>query len=183
MLYFMRFQGVGHNLTRTLLNIVKHPSRSHLSQRSFIYFGFLCWWLRLAHLAQAAATGAFKPAKRSYPTSEVGSRNREDPMPEGRRPRGVTPRPRSGAAAENARLQWCRNSQEELPHVRGQGQRPRGATPSPRSRGCAGAGGPRGTIPHSRSEGAVVRRYPLSKVRSNGCALLEQPGRDTPRAR
>ena len=51
MLYFMRFQGVGHNSTiRTLLNIVKHPSRSHLSQRSLIYFGFLCWWLQPAHL-------------------------------------------------------------------------------------------------------------------------------------
>ena len=64
-----------------------------------------------------AATGTFKLAERSYPTSEMGSKNREDPMPEGRRPRGVTPRLRSGAVAENARLQWCRNSQEELPHV------------------------------------------------------------------
>ena len=42
-------------------------------------------------------------------------------MPEGRRPRGVTPRPRSGAAVESARLQWCRNGKEELPksEVRG----------------------------------------------------------------
>ena len=29
--------------------------------------------------------------------------------------------------------------------------------------------------PCSRSGGAAVRRYPLSKVRSSGCALLEQP--------
>ena len=45
-------------------------------------------------------------------------------MPEGRRPRGVTPRPRSGAAAESARLQWCRNGGEELPksEVRGGGR-------------------------------------------------------------
>ena len=28
-----------------------------------------------------------------------------------------------------------------------------------------GAGGPRRAIPHSRSGGAAVRRYPLSKVR------------------
>ena len=28
---------------------------------------------------------------------------------------GATPRPRSGAAAESARLQWHRNSREELP--------------------------------------------------------------------
>jgi len=39
----------------------------------------------------------------------------------------------------------------------------------------AGAGGPRGAIPRSRSEGAVVRKYPSSKVRSSSCALLEQP--------
>ena len=76
-------------------------------------------------------------AKRSYPTSEVG------------------------AAAESARLRLRRNgreellksevrgsSQEELPHTRGQGPRPGGPTPRPRSRGSAGAGGPRGAIPH-----------------------------------
>ena len=45
-------------------------------------------------------------------------------MPEGQQPRGVTPRPRSGAAAESARLRQRRNNREELPYVRGQGQRP-----------------------------------------------------------
>ena len=64
---------------------------------------------------------------------------------------------------------------EELPHAGGQGRRQGGATPRPKSGGCTGAGGPRGAIPHSRSGGAVVRRYPSSKVRSSGCALLEQP--------
>ena len=63
----------------------------------------------------------------------------------------------------------------ELPHTRGQGQQPRGATPNPRSGSCVGTGGPRGATPRSRSGGAAVRRYPLSKVRSSGCALLEQP--------
>ena len=63
-------------------------------------------------------------------------------------------------------------SREDLPHARGQGPRPGGATPPPRSGGCAGAGGPRGAIPCSRSEGAEVRRYPSSKVRSSGCAML-----------
>ena len=47
--------------------------------------------------------------------SEVRGRSREDPMPEGRQPRGVTPRPRSGAAAESARLRRHRNGPEELP--------------------------------------------------------------------
>ena len=53
--------------------------------------------------------------------SEVKGRSREDPMPEGRRPRGVTPHPRSGAAAKSARLRQHRNGREELPksEVRG----------------------------------------------------------------
>ena len=65
----------------------------------------------------------------------------------------------------NARLRWHSSSREELPCVWGQGRWPGGATP------C------------SRSRGVVVRRYPSSKVRSSGCALLEQPWRDTPRPR
>ena len=125
------------------------------------------------HLVWAAATGAFSAG--SYPTSEVRGRSREHPTPERRWPRGVTPCPRSGAAAESARLRWRRNGQEELPHVRGQGPWLGGATPPPRSGGCAGAGGPRGDISHSMSEGTAVRQYPSSKVRSSGCALLEQP--------
>ena len=46
---------------------------------------------------------------------ELRGRNQEDPMPEGRWPRGVTPCLRSGAVAESARLQRRRNSGEELP--------------------------------------------------------------------
>ena len=80
-----------------------------------------CYWL---HLAQAAATGAFSAG--GCPASEVRGRSREDPMPERRRPRGVTLRPRSGAAAESARLQRCKNDREELPDVRGQGREPGG---------------------------------------------------------
>ena len=60
--------------------------------------------------------------------SEVRGRSREDPMPEGRQPRGVSSCPKSGAAAESARLRRRRNSREELPLVRGQGWQPRGAT-------------------------------------------------------
>ena len=58
----------------------------------------------------------YSAAERSYPTSKVRGRSREDPMPEGRWPR-VNLSPRSGAAAKSARLQWHRNGQEELPHV------------------------------------------------------------------
>ena len=60
-------------------------------------------------------------AKRSHPPSEVRGRSQEDPMPKGRRPRGVTPRPRSGAATESTRLRRHRNGGEELPRVLSQG--------------------------------------------------------------
>ena len=52
--------------------------------------------------AQAAATGGLSVAERSHPTSKVRGRSWEDPMPEGWWPRGATPRPRSGAAAERS---------------------------------------------------------------------------------
>ena len=52
--------------------------------------------------------------------SEVRGRSREDPIPEGWQPRGVTPRLRSGAVAKSTRLRRRRNRQE-LPHIRGQG--------------------------------------------------------------
>jgi len=90
------------------------------------------------------------------------------------RPRGATPHPRSGAEAR--RTPCLRGGdQEELPHIRGQGRWLGGATPHPKSGGYTGTGGPRGATPRSRSGGAAVRRYPSSKVRRSGCALLEQP--------
>ena len=114
---------------------------------------------------RAAVTGAFSVAERIYPMSEVRGRSQEDPMPQGRRPRGVTPHPRSGAAAKSARLRRRRNAREKLPLVRAQGRWLGGATPRPRSGGCTGVGVPRGTIPRSRSEGAAVKRFPTSKIR------------------
>ena len=59
-------------------------------------------------------------AERSYPTSEARGRSREDPMPEGRRPRGATPHPRSRQRLRGATA--CPRS----------GQQPRGVTPPPR---------------------------------------------------
>ena len=47
----------------------------------------------------AAAVGALSTAERNYPTSEVRSRSLEEPMPEGWRPRGFAPHPRSKAVA------------------------------------------------------------------------------------
>ena len=43
-------------------------------------------------------------AKRCYPTSKVRGGSWEDPMHEGWRPRGVTPRPKSGEVAKSARM-------------------------------------------------------------------------------
>ena len=71
-------------------------------------------------------------------------------MPEGRRPRGVTPLPRSGAAAESARLRRCRNGPEELPRIRGQRWRLGGATPRPRPGVMAGRSHP---APEARGGG------------------------------
>ena len=120
--------------------------------------------------------------------SEARGRSREDPMLKGQWPRGVTPHPKSGAAAESDRLQQHSSSREEVPHVQGQGRRLGGASPCLRTGAVAGrsyptskeqwslgAEGLRGAISRSRSGGAAVRRYPSSKVRSSGCALLEQP--------
>ena len=110
-------------------------------------------------------------AERSHPTFEVRGRSREGPMPEGQRPRGVTPCPRSGAAAESTRLRRHRNSREELPRVRGQGERPRGDTPRPRS-GVA----TRGVTPHPRSGVAAGRSYPTPpRPKARGSGREEQP--------
>ena len=66
-------------------------------------------------------TDALSAAKRSYPTSEVRGRSQEDPMPKGWRPRGVTPRPRSGAAAGRSypTSEVRGGGQEDLPHLQG----------------------------------------------------------------
>ena len=113
--------------------------------------------------------GAQGVAERSYPTSEVKGRSLEDPIPEGRQRRGVTPYQRSGAASQSARRRRRSKGREELPRVRGRGRRQGGATPRrrpgaaagrsypvrgqgrrlggaapyPRSAGCTGAGGPK----------------------------------------
>ena len=76
-------------------------------------------------------------AKRSYPTSEVRGSGREYQTETAQeRPRGATPRPRSGAAAERSypTSEVRGGSREELPRVWGQGRQLGGATPHPRPR-------------------------------------------------
>ena len=93
--------------------------------------------------------------------SEVRGRSREDPMPEGRRPRGVTPRPRSGAAAESTRLGRRRNGGEEIPCVRGQGRWPGGDTLRPRPEAW---GGGREDQPHIQGAVAVRAQEGLEEL-------------------
>ena len=71
-------------------------------------------------------------------------------MPEGRRPRGVTPRPRSGAVAESTRLRRRR-------------KRLRGATPCQRSGGVAER-----RYAASEVRGGKEWSYPVSEVRGRG---------------
>ena len=85
----------------------------------------------------AAVTSALSAAERSYPMYEVRGRSREDPIPEGWRPRGVTLRLRSGAVAESSRLRRRRKGGEELPKskVRGGGWEELLHAPTPETRG------------------------------------------------
>ena len=93
-------------------------------------------------------------------------------MQEGRRPRGVTPRPRSGAAAKSARLRRCRKGQEELPHAQGQGI---GRDEQPHIQGAVAARAQEGLeeLFHIQGRRGGMGRYPSFKVRSSGCTLLE----------
>ena len=98
--------------------------------------------------------------------SEVRGRSREDPMPEGRQPRGVAPCPRSGAAAESARLQRRRNGQEELPksEVRGGRREELPHAPTPKARG-----GGREEQPHARGQG----RWPADQPHVQGAEAAQ----------
>ena len=84
-------------------------------------------------------------------------------MPEGQRTRGVTPHPRSGAAAKSTRLRRHRNCREELSCVRGQ------------------AGEAERRYPASKVRGSDKRSYPVSEVRVGG--REEIPHAPKPKAR
>ena len=131
-------------------------------------------------------------------------------MPEGWRPRGVTPCPRT-RAAKNARLQWRRNGREELPNVRGQGQkleRPhaRGVAAKrsyptlrsgqwPRVPGCDGTGSAKWSYPTSEARGGSREELPPARgqgqrprgatpsPRSGGCVGAGGPRGATPCSR
>ena len=89
-------------------------------------------------------------------------------MPEGWQPRGVTQRPRSGAAAESARLRRRRSSPEELPHVRGSWWWPGSATLHPRPGVAAGRSYPTFKEQWLRGYRRAERSYSTFKVRRGG---------------
>ena len=92
--------------------------------------------------------------------SEVRGRSREDPMPKGRRPRGVTPHPRSGAVAgKSYPMSEVRDRSQEDPMPKGQW--PRGVTLCPRS----GAAAKSARLQQCRNSGEEL---PKSEVRG-GC--------------
>ena len=106
--------------------------------------------------------GALSAAKRSHPTSEVRGRSREDPMPEGLRPRGVTPRPRSG-------------QRRRVPDCDGAGTAKRSYPTSEIK------GGGREELPTSKVRCSDERSYPASEVRGGG--REEIPHAPTPEAK
>ena len=103
-------------------------------------------------------------AVRSHPSPKVRGSDgeRQAATAQERWPRGASPRPRSGAVAEkNYPTSEVRGpAREELPHLQGE----------------AAVGRRRAERSYStfKVRRAAVRRYPSSKVRSSGCALLEQ---------
>ena len=166
---------------------------------SFCFAGFSFSMIRskLSMNLCVAATGAlstgsceWKRCQEELPHVRGQGQKPGGPKPEGRWPRGVTPRLRSGAAAESARLRRHRNGREELPCVRGKGLQPRGATPCPRPGAVAershpareARGGSQKEQPHPRGQrwrlgGATPR------PRSGGCAGAGRPRGAIPRWR
>ena len=119
----------------------------------------------LSTVTRPSMMGAPSAAERSHPTAEVRGRSREDPLPKGRWPRGVTPHLRSGAAAESTRRRRHRNGREELPasEVRGSDER---SYPASEVRGSGGE-----EIRHAPSPrpGAAARRSnPMPEARGGG---------------
>ena len=90
-------------------------------------------------------------------------------------PRGTTPHPRSRATAERShpKSEARGGGREEQPHTRGQGGN---WEEQPHAQGVVAGRVQEGLEEPSHIEGQERggRRYPSSKVRSRGCALLEQ---------
>ena len=106
--------------------------------------------------------------------SEVRGRSLEDPMPEGRRPRGVTPCLRSGQRPRVPDCDSTGTAERSYPasEVRGGGPEELPHTPKPEVRGGGGEEQPR---PEARGGGQEKQ----SQVRGQG----RRPGGPTPHPR
>ena len=83
-----------------------------------------CSLIHLGAPRRALSAGGgprLRAAERSYPTSDVRGRSWKDPMPEGRRTRGVSLCPRSGVTAERSHPapEARGGGWEEPPHAQG----------------------------------------------------------------
>ena len=121
-------------------------------------------------------------AERSHPMSEDRGGGREyQPAMAQKLPRGATLCPRSEGAAERrypaSEVKGGDERSYPTSEVRGGGQEELPYAPSLRPGAASEVrGGGQEDQPHvqGRSGRAAVSRYPSYKVRSNGCALLEQ---------
>ena len=89
-------------------------------------------------------------------------------------PRGATPRPRSGAQLRVPGYDHAGAAGRSYPRPR-PGVVAERSNPTSKERWLRGHRRAERSYSTFRSGGAAVRRYPSFKVRSSGCALLEQP--------
>ena len=97
-------------------------------------------------------------------------------MPKGRRPRGVTPRPWSGAVAESARLWRRRNSEVSYPvsEVRGGDER---SYPASEVRGSGREELPHAPMPEVRGGGREVQIHVQGAMAARAQEGLENPSK------
>ena len=104
-----------------------------------------------------------RAAKRRYPTSKVRGRSWKDPMPEGRRPRGVTPCRGKGQWTRMPGWDSAGAAERSYPtfKIRGSSRKCQATTAQEQLRG---------TTPHPRSGAAAERSNPTSKEQwFHGC--------------
>ena len=91
-------------------------------------------------------------------------------MPEGRRPRGVTPRPRSGAAAESTNCNGAGTVERSYPasEVRGGGREEIPHAPKPEARGGAREEQPTPLSLRPRAAAAAGRSNRRTEARGGG---------------
>ena len=109
--------------------------------------------------------------------SEVRGRSWEDPKPNGQWPRGVTPCPRSGTAAESTRLHGSGTAERSYPAYEVGGLGGGGREEIPQRLRVRGRD--ERSYPHVRGQGCDDGSYPASEV--GGCGREEISHAPNPR--